>query len=104
VKPPSRPSNSVKKLGVILDSSLFMVVQICRVCNIGFFQLRTICKIRKFLTTSAAKCLVNAFILLHVDYANSLLVNLPDKQIARLQRLQNAAAKLVVGSRKFDNN
>jgi hypothetical protein len=80
-----------------------MVAQIGRVCKIGFFQLRTIGKIRKFLTTSAAKCLVNALVLSHVDYANSLLVNLPEKLIARLQRLQNAAAKLVVGARKFDH-
>ena len=80
-----------------------MVAQIGRVCKIGFFQLRTICKIWKFLTTSAAKCLVNALVLSHVDYANSLLVNLPEKLIARLQRLQNAAAKLVVGARKFDH-
>jgi hypothetical protein len=97
------PSDSVKNLGVILDSSLSMVAQIGRVCKIGFFQLRTIGKIRKFLTTSAAKCLVNALVLSHVDYANSLLVNLPEKLIARLQRLQNAAAKLVVGARKFDH-
>jgi hypothetical protein len=96
------PSDSVKNLGV-LDSSLSMVAQIGRVCKICFFQLRTIGKIRKFLTTSAAKCLVNALVLSHVDYANSLLVNLPEKLIARLQRLQNAAAKLVVGARKFDH-
>jgi hypothetical protein len=79
-----------------------MVAQIGRVCKIGFFQLRTIGKIRKFLTTSAAKCLVNALVLSHVDYANSLLVNLPEKLIACLQGLQNAAAKLVFGARKFD--
>jgi hypothetical protein len=97
------PSDSVKNLGVIFDSSLSMVAQIGRVCKIGFFQLWTIGKIWKFLTTSAAKCLVNALVLSHVDYANSLLVNLPEKLIARLQRLQNAAAKLVIGARKFNH-
>jgi hypothetical protein len=80
-----------------------MVAQISQVCKNGFFQLRTICKIWKFLTTSAAKCLVNALVLSHVDYANSLFVNLPKNLITRLQRLQNAAAKLVVGTRKFDH-
>jgi hypothetical protein len=49
------PSDSVKNLGVILDSSLSMVAQISRVCKIGFFQLRTIGKIWKFLITSAVK-------------------------------------------------
>jgi hypothetical protein len=73
------------------------------VYKIGFFQLRMIGKIRKFLTTLAAKWLFNTLVLSLVDYANSLLVNLPEKLLARLQRLQNAAAKLVVGSRKFDH-
>jgi hypothetical protein len=78
-----------------------MVAQISRVGKIGFFQLRMIGKIRKFLT--AAKCLVNALVLSHVDYVNSLLVNLPEKLIARLQRLQNASTNLVVGACKFDH-
>ena len=49
------PSDLVKNLCVILDSFLSMVAQISRVYKIGFFQLRMIGKIRKFLTTLAAK-------------------------------------------------
>ena len=79
-----------------------MEAQITRISKIGFFQLQMIGKILKFLTTSAAECLVKALVLSHVDYANFLLINLLEKLIVQLQRLQNAATKLVVGARKFD--
>ena len=46
---------------------------------------------------------VHAYITSSLDYCNSLLAKLPDNLIQDLQRVQNAAARLVVGLRKFDH-
>lgn len=86
---------SVRDLGVWIDSTLSMheqISQICRSCN---FQLRKISSVRSFLTQEAVIQLVTSLILSRLDYCNSLLAGLPSKQISRLQRVQNNAARLI---------
>ena len=39
----------------------------------------------------------------HLYYANALYINLPDVNINKLQRIQNIAAKLVLGACKYDS-
>ena len=41
------------------------------------------------------KTLVNAFVTIRMDYCNSLLYGLPNNQLHKLQRVQNAAARLI---------
>ena len=43
-----------------------------------------------------------AFVTSSIDYCNGLLYGLPDCEIAKLQRVQNAAARLLTLSRKYD--
>jgi hypothetical protein len=97
-----QPSLVVKNLGVIFDSNLTMIPHINSVCKSAFFHIRTLGKIRKYLSPHAAKTLVQAMVLSRLDYANSLFAGLPKEQILRLQRVQNAAARLIVGARRFD--
>ena len=51
----------------------------------------------------AAKTLVHAFVGGRIDYCNSLLAGISDSLIRRMQLVQNAAARLVTGLRKFDH-
>ena len=55
-------SESVRNLGVFLDESLSLEMQVNQLCKFLYFQLRRISKIRSFLTVDAAKTLAVAFI------------------------------------------
>ena len=72
----------------------------CRVIN---YYLRSISRIRKYLTTDATKSLVNAYIAPRLDYCNSLLFNIPQYLTNRLQILQNRAARLIYLIGPFDH-
>ena len=49
------------------------------------------------------KTVVCALVLCRLDYCNSVLSGLPAEQISRLQRVQNAAARLVLNKKKRDH-
>ena len=59
--------------------------------------------IRHYLDTDSLLILVHAFITSKLDFCNSLLIGLPKCRLKRLQSVQNAAARLVSGSRKYDH-
>ena len=59
--------------------------------------------IRKFLTVESCKTLVRNLVINHLDYANSLYYGLPQSELQRLQRVQNIAAKLVLGRSKYSS-
>ena len=65
--------------------------------------MRSICRIRKYLSPENVKRLVNALCISHLDYCNGLLYGLPDKDISKLQRVQNSAARLIMGTRRNEH-
>jgi len=60
-------------------------------------------RIRKFLNHETVQILVNAFVTSRLDYCNSLLYGLPATQLSKLQRVQNAAARLICNISRFGN-
>ena len=55
--------------------------QMCRSC---VYQLRNICKIRKYPTTDATKSLVHALVISRVDYANAVLSSVSNTLVYKL--------------------
>ena len=49
------------------------------------------------------KSIVQTVIMSRTDYCNNLLVGVPSTQLSKLQRLQNAAARLVSKVEKYDH-
>ena len=96
-------SKTVSDLGVLIDGQLTMADHITSLCRSCFFQLRQIRTIKRSLTMDAKKSLVNAFVCSRLDYCNSLLYGISDGQLRRLQLVQNAAARLISGTKKYDH-
>ena len=95
------PSHSVRSLGVTLDRHLQMSQHVNMLCKSAFFSLKNISKIRKFLDWDNTERLVHAFISSKIDYCNSILIGLPNEEIDKIQRVQNAAARLISGTKKY---
>ena len=57
---------------------------------------------RKYLSQDNLKRIVNAFVILRLDYCNSILFGLPKLEHEKLQRIQNIAARLVTGTSRSD--
>ena len=97
------PAAQVRNLGVILDETLSMEAHVNSVTRSCRHQLRSIGKIRQHLTKEACQTLISALVLSRLDYANSLLANLPKSTIHKLQLVQNAAARMLTGAQYRDN-
>ena len=60
-------------------------------------------KIRKYLDNNSTERLVHAFITSRLDCCNSLLIGLPDNDLQKLQKLQNASARLVTCTKRREH-
>ena len=89
------PSTQVHNLGVYLDSKLSFEAHIKHDTKVSFFHLRNIARIRRCLSQPGAERLIHAFISSRLDYCSALLVGATDKNINRLQYVQNCAARLL---------
>ena len=96
------PVTSVRNLGVIFDSNLKMDMQITKSCQMAYYHLHNIRRIRKFLSQEATCTIIHAFITSRIDYCDSLMNGLPENLIKKLQRVQKTAARLVFNLRKYD--
>ena len=97
------PSEEVRDLGVLLDSCLSMSGHINSVFRSASFAIRKIGKIRRYLDQASTEKLVHAFISSRLDNCNSILFGLPEKELNKLQRIQNMAARVVTLTRKRDH-
>ena len=95
------PSTSAKNLGVLFDSSLNFRKHISQTCRACFYHIRDLRQIRKSLSLDLAKQIAEALVSSKLDYCNSLFHNIPEKDIARLQRLQNCFARVVTKAPRF---
>ena len=95
--------SSVKNLGVTLDSNLSKSQHISNTCKDAYIQIRHISSIRHLLTIQAAQTLVCCLVLSRLDFCNSFLSGCPQYLLDKLQKVQNAAARLVCKAKKSDH-
>ncbi len=90
-------------LGVTFDPTLLFYQHIKEITEFAFFQLHNIAKIMSFLSLADAEILIHTFVSFRLDYCNVLLSGLPHMSPESLQMVQNAAARILVKTGKFDH-
>ena len=89
------PADSARNLGVFLDSGLNFRQHISQVSSSCFYHIRDHKRIRKSLPLALAKQIAVALVTSKLDYCNSLLHEIPAKDLQKLQRVQNCLARVV---------
>ena len=92
-----------RNLGVLFDCNFNFCNHITKTSSLAFYSIHNIKRITKNLTQDATKTLVQALVINRSDYCNSLLYGLPNIHINKLQRVQNAAARLVSNVSRFSH-
>ena len=88
--------SEARNLGVSFDSKFQFQTHINKTCQSAFYYIYNIRRIRKFFSFEAAKTLIQALVISHLDHCNSILHGIPAIQTNKLQRVQNTAARLVL--------
>ena len=98
-----RFSPFVRNLGFNLDRFLNMETHINIVVSQCYKLLKDVRSIRNLLSKKETEQLVHAIISSRLDYCNSLFFGLNKSVLNKLQKVQNAAARLIMKRPKFES-
>ena len=86
------------------DSVLNFRQHISQVSSSCFYHIRDLKRIRKSLPLALAKQIAMALVTSKLDYCNSLLHEIPAKDLQKLQRVQNCLARVVTKAPRFSRS
>ena len=92
----------VRGLGVIFDKNPRLIYHINETCGKETNVIRSIGRIRKYLTNGNLKMLFNALVISRLNYCKSILYSLPKQELDRLQRIQTTAARLITETKQYE--
>ena len=96
-------SASVRDLGLVIDANLDMTAHISCVIKSCYCHLRSLGKLRLFVTQDAANNTAVSLIMSRLDYCNSTLWGLPSNQLIRLQKIHKTAVRIVTRTKSRDH-
>ncbi len=80
-----------------------MNCHVTNLCKAVYLEIRRLKQLSKFVDRGSLQTLAASFILSRLDYCNALFKNMKGYQISKLQKLQNFAAKVVLGKSLYDH-
>ena len=92
-----RFSEFVKNVGLWIDKNLSLTQHVNNIVSHCYKILKDVGCIKKNLERSHLENLVHAIITSRLDYCNSLFMNISKGNLYKLQKVQNSAARLVLG-------
>ena len=93
--------DSVKSLGVTIDSRLTFDKHVNNICQVAF-HIRALRHVRVSMSTDIMKAVASAIVCALLDYCNSLLYGVSAASLHKLQRVQNNLARLIKGTENRD--
>ena len=93
---------SALNLGITFDSHFNLKEHITNTRKKCQYHLYRIKQIRPYLNITNTEILIHSFVISTLDYCNTLYSNLPKVDLRRLQSIQNQAARIITGARKYD--
>ena len=97
------PSDVVKDLGVIFDPSLSFDAHITSLVSSCFSKLGQISRAKHAFNKELLIAIINALVFSKLYYCSSVWSSTTNKNIEKLQLVQNFAARICCGVRKFDH-
>ena len=93
----------MKNVGVMLDKNLNLDRHVNLIVSHCYKILKDIGRVKRCMDRTHLERVVHAVISTRLDYCNSLLMNNSKENLYKLQKVQNAAAKLILGKKKPDS-
>ena len=97
------PVEMVRNLGYTMDKLLENTAHINKTVSTTYCQIKNIQKIRSKLDNESTHTVVQALILLRLNYCNSMLQDSANYQLHKLQKIQNMACRVVCNLKKYDH-
>jgi len=93
----------VRVLGLTFSADITIDRHVSNISAAYFYQLRQLRRVRQPLNSGSAATLVHALVMSRIDYSNAVLAESPKATTDKLQRMLNAAARVVIGMQKYDH-
>ena len=97
------PTDSVKDLGVVFDPTLSFDSHITALAATCISRLAQINRAKHAFNPNLLVNIINALVFSRLFYCSTVWSNASDKNLRKLQHVQNFAAKIISGKRKFDH-
>ena len=94
----------IKYLGAWLDQHMQISEHIIKKCRTAMMNLQRIRFLCPSLTQKVAHILIRGLVTSHLDYCNVIIAGLLKVLLKTIQKVQNIAAKLVLGYNKYDTS
>ena len=95
------PSEKVRNLGVIFDSSFCFSAQVSSICSSSYYHIRDFARIRHYLDKPTAIAVADALVSSQLDYCNLLLNSISEYDLKRLNSIQYSLCHIVERTSRF---
>ena len=95
------PTDSARNLGVEFDKDFNFKKHISKVCRSCYYHIHDLRHLRRCLTAAVTKTTAPSLVSSKLEYCNSILYNIPNREINKVQSVQNCLARVVTRSPRF---
>ena len=94
-------TDSARNLGVEFAKDFDFKKHISKVCRSCYYHIRDLRRLRRCLTAAVTKTIATSLVSSKLDYGNSILYNIPNREINKVQSVQNCLDRVVTRSPRF---